>query len=187
LMCLFVAEKKGAFEGFWLSKIVGIGETLGSLPAISVGGLLLGSMLTATDLTLLKARTEFTFWFIAGCAAAALLLNPAYGISKNGATPSWCLWACAITAALWYGFYLIYDVQPVNAISRSLALAGQNVLLAYLLSEMLPGLLEALHLGNWYGLLATNLASAITRSALCAVLILLLSTNLNRVGLRLKL
>jgi predicted acyltransferase len=187
LMCLFIAARKGAFEDFWLNKIVGIGETLGSLPAISVGGLLLGSMLTAGDMTDLKARTRFTFWFIAGCAAAALLLNPAYGISKNSATPSWCLWACAITAALWYSFYLVCDVRPVKSISRPLALAGQNVLLAYLISEMLPGLLEALRLGNWYGHLAATLPFAITRSALCGVLILLLSTSLNRFGFRLKL
>jgi heparan-alpha-glucosaminide N-acetyltransferase len=104
LMCLFVADKKGAFEGSWLGKIVGIGGTLGSQGAIAVGGLLLGSMLTAADVATLKARTKFTLWFIAGCAAAALLLNSSYGISKNRATPSWCFWSCAITAALWYGF-----------------------------------------------------------------------------------
>jgi len=187
LMCLFVAEKKGVFEGFWLSKIVGIGETLGSQGAIAAGGLLLGSILTATDMTALKARTRFTFWFVAGCAAAALLLNRAYGISKNNATPSWSLWACAITAALWYVFYLISNVRPVKVISRPLALAGQNVLLAYLISEMLPGLLEALHLGGGYGHLAANLPSAIVRSALCGVLILLVSTSLNRIGFRLRL
>jgi predicted acyltransferase len=186
LMCLFVADKQGAFEGFWLSKIVGIGETLGSQGAIAVGGLLLGSMLSAADMTALKARTRFTFWFVAGCAAAALLLNRAYGISKNNATPSWCLWACAITATLWYGFCIISDVRPVKIISRPLALAGQNVLLAYLISEMLPGLLNALHLDDGYGHLTANLPSAIVISALCGVLILLLSTGLNRIGFRLK-
>jgi predicted acyltransferase len=187
LMCLFVADKKGTFEGFWLSKIVGIGETLGSQAAIAGGGLLLGSILIATDMTALKARTRFTFWFVAGCAAAALLLNRAYGISKNNATPSWCLWACAITAALWYVFYLISDVRPVRTISRPLALAGQNVLLAYLISEMLPSLLDALHLGDEYSHLAANLPSAIVLAALCGVLILLVSTSLNRIRFRLKL
>jgi len=187
LMCLFVADKNGLFEGFWLNRIVGIGGTLGSLPAIAVCGLLLGSMLTAADLTSLKARTTFTVWLVAGCAAAALLLTPAYGISKNNATPSWCFWACAVTAALWYGLYLISDVHPVKIISRPLALAGQNVLLAYLISEMLPGLLNALHLSGGYGHLATNLPSAIARSTLCAVVILLVSTSLNRIGFRLRL
>jgi len=185
LMCLFVADRKGVFEGF--NKIVGIGETLGSQGAIAVGGLLLGSVLTAADMTALKARTRFTCWFVAGCAAAALLLERAYGISKNNATPSWCFWACAITAALWYVLYLISDVRPVKIISRPLALAGQNVLLAYLLSEMVPGLLDALRLGDAYGHLAVNLPSAIARSTLCAALILLVSTSLNRIGFRLKL
>jgi predicted acyltransferase len=187
LMCLFAADKKGVFEGFWLNRIVGIGEMLGSQGAIAVGGLLLGSMLTAADVTTLKARTRFTFWFVVGCAAAALLLNRAYGISKNNATPSWCFWACAITAALWYAFFLICDVRPVKIISRPLALAGQNVLLAFLISEMLPGLLNALHLDEWYGHLLANLPSAIVISALCGVLILLLSATLNRIGFRLKL
>ena len=187
LMCLFAADRKGVFDGFWLNHIVGIGGTLGSLAAIAVGGLLLGSMLTAMDVSGLKQRTSFTFWFAAGCAAAALLLNRAYGISKNQATPSWCFWACAITASLWYGCYLICDVRPIRAISRPLAVAGQNVLLAYLISEMLPGLLNALSLGDAYGHLAGNLPSAILRSAACGVVILVVSNGLNRIGFRLTL
>jgi hypothetical protein len=75
----------------------------------------------------------------------------------------------------------------VKIIARPLALAGQNVLLAYLISEMLPGLLNALHLDDGYGHLAAKLPSAIVRSALCGALILLVSTSLNRIGFRLKL
>jgi len=187
LMCLFVADRSGAFEGLWLNKIVGIGETLGSQGAIAVGGLLLGSMLTAADLTGLKPRTRFTLGFITACAAAALLLNRAYGISKNNATPSWCLWACAITAALWYLLYVISDVRPIKSISHPLALAGHNVLLPYLISEMLPGLVQALGLGGAYAHLAAYLPSAIGRSVMCAVLVLLVSVLLNRVGFQLKL
>jgi heparan-alpha-glucosaminide N-acetyltransferase len=144
-------------------------------------------MLVNTEITDLKTRTQFTLWFIAGCVAAALLLNGSYGISKNNATPSWCLWSCAISAALWYGFYRISDVRPVRALSRPLELAGQNVLLAYLISEMLPSLLQALHMGDWYGNLATSITSAVARSIVCAVLVLLASTGLNRIGFRLKL
>jgi len=187
LLCLFAADRSGLFETFWLNRIVGIGGTLGSLPAIATGGLLLGSMVTRPDTTSLKARTKFVFWFVAGCAAAALLLNRAYGISKNGATPSWCLWACAVTTVLWYGCHLICEVRPTNIISRPLVLAGQNVLLAYLISEMLPGLLDAVGLGDGYGRLAATLPSAIARSTLCGVIILLASSSLNRIGFRIKL
>lgn len=188
LMCLFAADKQHLFDDFWLNNLVGIGETLGSGAAITVGGLLLGSILVATDLTTLKARAKFTCWFAAGCTAAALLLDPLYGISKNNATPSWGLWSCAITATLWFMFYLICDVRPVTIVSRPLALAGQNVLLAYLLSEMLPGLLGVLHLGDWYWRLGeSNLACAVARAALCGGLILLASVGLNRLGFKLKL
>lgn len=187
LMCLFAADRKGWFENVWLSRVVGIGGTLGSQGAIAAGGLLLGSILNAADMTTLKERTRFTFWFVIGCTAAALLLNPVYGISKNQATPAWCFWACAITAVLWYGFHIVGDVQPVKVISVPLALAGQNVLLAYLISNMLPGLLSALDLSGAYGELASTLPSAIARSACCGLVILTLSTALNRIGFRLRL
>jgi hypothetical protein len=79
-------------------------------------------------------------------------------------------------------------VRPVKTISRPLALAGQNVLLTYLFSEMLPGLLDVLHLGDWYDHLSEgSLLSAVTRSVLCGVVLLLLTVGLNRVGFRLKL
>jgi len=89
---------------------------------------------------------------------------------------------------LWLGFYFFCDVKPVKWIARPLALAGQNVLLAYLLSEMMESVFHLLHVGDWYGGLAdANLAGAILRSAGCGVVILLITVGLNRVGFRLKL
>src|SRR5205807_4693512 len=41
LFCLYPADRKGAFEHFWLNHYVGIGGTLGSQAAITVGGILL--------------------------------------------------------------------------------------------------------------------------------------------------
>jgi len=187
LMCLFAADRKGAFEGFWLNRIVGIGAVLGSLSAISVSGLLLGAILMDDRMATPRARAKFTGWFVSACAAAALLLNPLYGISKNAATPSWCFWASAITASLWYGLYLVCDLHPVRIVSGPLARAGKNVLLAYLISEMLPSLLEAFHLGGFYSVLGSSLPAAILCSLACAALILLVSTGLNRLGFWLRL
>jgi len=155
---------------------------------LAPGGLLLATILVAPDKRTNSARLNFTLLFIAGCAAGALLLNGLYGISKNSATPSWCLWACAITAALWLGFYYVCDVASLDLVGKPFAIAGQNVLLAYLISEMLPSLLDLLHLGGPYWRFGDlNLACGITRSALCAALILLATAVLNRVGFRLKL
>ena len=184
----FAADKNGFFDHFWPARFVDFGGTLGSQAAITVAGVLLATILVAPDMTTLKSRVKFTLLFIAGFAFAALLLTPLYGISKNEATPAWCLWSCAITAALWLGFYFFCDVRPVKMIAKPLSIAGQNVLLAYLLSEMQESIFSLLHLSNWYdGLAQANLATAIARSIGCALVILLLTAGLNRIGFRLKL
>jgi len=248
LLCLYAADRTGAFEHFWLSKYLGIGEMLGSHAAITVAGILLAIRLRAPDgafqpfhraapvpgaaasdretrwdvsalarlAALLRrgrthsgpaisegginemrsaaakdsvwSQTRFTLLFIAGFASAAWLLTGLYGINKNSATPSWCLWACAFTAALWLLFYFLADVKRVAWVARPLAVAGQNVLLAYLLSEMLPSLIDLLHLNQWYARLAEpNLFFAIIRSSVCGVIILCVTAGLNRIGFRLKL
>jgi heparan-alpha-glucosaminide N-acetyltransferase len=188
LMCLYPADRKGLFEGLWLSKHIGIGEMLGAHAAITVAGLLLGTMLLASDTGSVGSRARFTLLFIAGFAAAAVLLKGIYGINKNSATPSWCYWACAITATLWLFLYLLSEAGPLKAALKPLAIAGQNVFLAYLLSEMLPSLLEVLRLDGWYDRLpGGNLGCAIARSTACGVLVLCASAGLNKVGFRLRL
>jgi len=191
LFCLYPAGQTGAFDGFWLDRIVGIGGTLGSQGAIAVAGLLLASALLAPDIATTRARTGFAVLFIAGCSAGALLLHGLYGINKNNATPSWCLWACAITASVWLLFYFLADVCPQSLASRlakPFALAGSNVLLAYLLSDIYWPLFSLLSLGNWYSRLAEpDLAHAMARSIGCGVVILSITAGLNRLGFRLKL
>ena len=191
LFCLYPADRTGAFEGFWLARMVGIGGPLGSQGAIAVAGVLLASILVAPDMTTIRARTRFALLFIAGCSAAALLLEGLYGINKNRATPSWCLWACAIAAGLWLVFHFVADIRPQGLpakLAAPFASAGGNVLLAYLLSEMRPSALHLLGLGGWYSRLAEpDLAHAMTRSVGCAVVILAMTAGLNRVGFRLRL
>jgi predicted acyltransferase len=188
LLALYPADKNGAFDGFWFSRYIGIGEMLGAHPSITVAGMLLASVLLPPGRVKFAGRIRFTILFILGFSAAALLLNGLYGISKNAATPSWCLWACAVTALAWLIFHALTDLGPVHPLARILAVAGQNVLLAYLISEMLPSLLDLLHLDNVYsGLAEHGLASAVARSAGCAALILYVTAGLNRLGFRLKL
>ena len=186
LLCCYPADKAGVFDGLFLSRYVGIGETLGSQAAITVGGILLASILVSSGTTNLWMRTRFALLFIAGCAAAALLVNGLYGINKNEATPSWCLWACVFTGALWLAFHLMCDSGSPPRVARVLAIAGANVLLAYLLSEMLPSFLDLTHLGNWYDALGDkSLFAGIARSAGCAAVLLCITAGLNRLGFRL--
>ncbi|HTI69558.1 MAG TPA: DUF5009 domain-containing protein [Candidatus Limnocylindria bacterium] len=187
LLGMYAAERTGAFNDFWLARYVGLGGALGSQASITVAGVLLASILRDPTMTSAGPRVRFTLLFAAGCAAGALLLHGLYGINKNSATPSWCLWASAITALLWLGFYALCDVRSPGRVAKALALAGSNVLLAYLLSEMFPSLLDLVGAGDLYGHLAHGgLASAIARSAGCGVIILLAAMGLNRAGFRLK-
>jgi heparan-alpha-glucosaminide N-acetyltransferase len=188
LMCLYPADKGGAFDDFWLNGYVSIGEALGTQAAITVAGVLLASILVTFDTTTIRSRTRFTLLFMVGFAAAALLLHGLYGINKNNATPSWSLWACAITGALWLVLHFLCDIRPVGFIAKPLALAGENVLLAYLMSEMLPAAIALFQIDKWYVHLAEpDLYCAVARSAGCAAIILVVATVLNRTGFRLRL
>ena len=188
LLGLFAADHAGAFDDCWLTKIVGIGDTLGAQGAITVGGVLLASILKSPEMGNVVARVRFTLLFIIATSAGALLLQGAYGINKNAATPSYCLWACAVTATLWLMLYLLTDVRRVAAIAIPLSTAGQNVLLAYFLSEVLPFGLDLTHLDRAYHALSqSSLASAVTRATTCSVLLLGVTAGLNRIGFRLRL
>ena len=188
LLGLFAADHAGAFDDCWLTKIVGIGDTLGAQGSITVGGVLLASILKSPEMGNVVVRVRFTLLFIIATSAGALLLQGAYGINKNAATPSYCLWACAVTATLWLMLYLLTDVRRVAAIAIPLSIAGQNVLLAYFLSEALPFALEVIRLDKWYHALGqTNLASAVARSATCGIVLLAITAGLNRIGFRLRL
>ena len=187
LLALYPADRTGAFEGFWLSRYLGIGEMLGAHPAITVGGLLLASILPPWGKPNLSARLRFGTWFILGCAAGALLLNGLYGINKNEATPSWCLWACAVTASVWLVFHVLCDLGPIHPAAKVLALAGRNVLLAYLLSEMWPSASVLLGVDQWYDKAGEiSLAAAVARSAAVAAALLAATVGLNRLGFRLR-
>lgn len=186
LFCLYPAERAGLFEGLWLARHVGFGATLGSQAAITVGGVLFAVVITSAGATL-RSRVRFALLFAAGTAAAAILVHGLYGIWKNSATPSWCLWACAITAAAWLPLHFLTDVHPVAWIARPLSLAGRNVLLAYLLSDLLPSVLVLARLDGAYAALASTLPGAIVRSIVLAVALLAATVTLNRSGFRLKL
>jgi predicted acyltransferase len=184
-MSLYVAGD--VFSHFWIARHVNIPSALGSHAALSVAGVLLGSILVTPDTSSRGARVRFTALFIAGCVAAAILLTPQWGISKERATPAWGFYACAITAALWLLLYLVDETRPGKHVLKPAAVVGRNVLLAYLISEMMESAFELSHLSDWYARLAEpSLACAIARSASCAAIILAITALLNRVGFTLK-
>ena len=173
----------------WFNQnVVGISECLGSLAAISVAGVILATVLVTPETATTQKRVGFTLLFIAATAFAAMVFYKPWGIWKNSATPSWCLWACAITAGVWLFFYLVGDVLKMTWITKPFAIAGQNVLLAYLLSEGLESFLRVVHLGDFYDQLGSpTLVAAISRSLGIGIALLAITAILNRLGFRLQL
>ena len=206
LLGFWVADHNGSFDNFYLpgflaplgaaivavvstiNRHVNIGENLGSLAAIVTAGALLATILVTPETTGVWPRFRFGLWFIAGTALAAMLLHKPFLIWKNNATPSWCLWAICVTAGVWLLFYIVGDVLRLTWLTKPLAIAGQNVLLAYLLSEAMESVLNLAGLSDWYDRLAgVTLETAIARSLGIAILLLAVTALLNRVGFRLKL
>ena len=83
MTCFYAAGRKGFFDNFWPNHIVDLGGTLGSQAAITVAGLMLGTILVTPETRAHWPRIKFTLWFVAGFAFAALLTTSLYGISKN--------------------------------------------------------------------------------------------------------
>ncbi len=175
------------FKQFWIGNHINFPSAIGSHAALSVAGVLFGTIFVTPDTASRSARVRFTILFAIGCVIAAIFLRPQWGLSKERGTPAWAFWACAATAMLWLMFYLIEQAPSGRTILKPLAIVGRNVLLAYLLSEMMESVLTVSHLSGLYARLAEpTLANAIARSGICAFVVLLVTTMANRLGFSLK-
>jgi heparan-alpha-glucosaminide N-acetyltransferase len=190
LMCLYPATHGGKFDHWWLAGHVAIGTMLGTQGAIAMFGVLLATILRTADTAALWPRVRFTLFLILGLCIGAVLLKfnkREWGINKMKATPAWALWSSAITAGVWLVFYFVCDVSPARWVAKPFAIAGQNVLLAYLLYNLMNPAIWLAKRYTWYEHLAEpDLAHALGRAAGSAVVILTITALLNRVGFRLR-
>src|SRR5262249_4042736 len=150
-----------------------IGSAFGSQAAITMAGVCIGSMLLPTsEHQSPGSKMRFACIFaIAMCIAGLILRN--YGISKNAATPTWCLWAAAITTALWVVLYAIIDVAGWRAWSIPIAWAGASALMIYILSEGWDIFHEHIRFlqWNWYDNLGESYPHSVSHKFLTAAVI----------------
>jgi predicted acyltransferase len=185
---LYPAGRYDLFAHVPGAQFVNIGEMLGSHAGIAIAGMLLVSILYAPDTPSTSSRVRFAVLFVTGCAIAAVITVRPWGINKNDATPAWCFWACGATAAVWLILYLVTDAAGQRWATRPLAIAGQNVLLAYLLAALRPYVIRGVGLGDWYHHLSEpTVAHTVARSLGCAAVILILTALLNFAGFRVRL
>lgn len=188
LLSLFILDRRGAFDGWWIDKWVDIGSTLGTHACIAVLGAALGSILRS-DSTVISPRQRLTFAgsMIAACAVAALLLHRPWGINKNAATPAWGLWASAATTVLWLVLYATIDVIRRRRWARPFAAAGASALLIYLLHPILYNVIELAGWNAYWNLGQSTALIGIARSLTCTVFLCAIAVVLTKNGARLKL
>ncbi len=204
MMGMYAADRTGSLRGFHLPGFLApigvaiagtcttlyryIGNGFNTSGGIVVAGTILATILLTPDTATVRSRIKFTLWFILATALLAMVFYKPYLIWKNSGTPAWGLWACVFTATLWLLFYVMGDVLKWTWITKPFAIAGQNVLFAYLLSEGIVSWMDQARLGDWYGGLGEHgLALAIVRSLGLGILLLAFTSLMNWLGVRLKL
>jgi len=196
--CVALADQAG---GFGWPAIPGplVGGIVGTHAAVVLAGTLLGVMLIRHQ------RESRSPWrlvaeglaYAGALAASGALLHTlagvdrAFTISKIHATLPWGLVSASLTCAAWVAVFLIADVLGQARWPRSIVIAGENPLLAYLLAPLLLSLfaLSAPLFGGSdpYAALGGTTGVGLVRSAVFAWLVVRLSGWLRSKGLRFQL
>lgn len=187
LLAVFVLDQNKDFFGGWpLHGHVDYGSMLGSQAAISVAGVILGTVILDPNLDT-RRRLIWAVALTLLFALTAIAMYRPWGINKNDATPAWCMICAAVTCALWIVLSLIIDVRGLVRPLRLFTEGGQNVLFAYLIMPLF------LHFiwwrgYEWYGHIGRiSVGMGITRSLVMAALVLWLAAIVKDRGLRLRL
>lgn len=188
LILLYIGDKAGALNFLQLIKqYIWLGGHIGGHSSITVAGIIVAMLfLPDSPAKTLRQRIVWIFVFAAGLFVAGFLLRPLYGINKNLATPTWCLYSTAICCVLFVLIYWLVDVKqiikPVNFVHP----AGTNALLAYILPDIFYSLLAILGIKILNQYLNSGLLGII-RSALFALLMVAITGVLMRLRIILRL
>jgi predicted acyltransferase len=121
-----------------IDRFVNIGDSLGSLAAVTMAGCLLGTILRRdSDVATHRDRLSWAVTFTVGLALAGLVTDTFEGINKIAATPAWCFWSAAFTAVTWIILYRIIDMAGYRGWSILVRPAGANPLVAYFLHPII--------------------------------------------------
>lgn len=161
-----------------------VGE--GSLPALTMAGCF--ASVLYQQLAKTQKQTPFLLLLLGSgfaCIALGLLLRPYWGISKIQSTPAWteiCTGFSFLTFAL---IYWLVDLRRYKAWAKILKPAGSATLTCYLLPYLVYPLIEASGL-SLPAFLKTGLIGLSTSMAF-ALLIVVLTGQLTRIGIKLRL
>ncbi len=164
---------------------VWLGGHVGGHSAIAVAGVIVASLfLDGSPAATPRKRIVWVLVFAGMLFAGGFLLRPLYGISKNDATPTWCLYSAGFSCLIYIVLYWLVDLHGATAWAFFLQPAGANPLLAYILPDLLYSFLAAVgvtyHRTHW-----NAGATAVARSLVFALAVVALTGLLGRLRVRL--
>jgi len=188
LIALYIGDKTGklAFLGF-INNYLWIGGHIGGHSAIATAGLITSMILMKKDTG--KGITEKIFWilfFAAFMFAIGSFLRPMYGISKNLATPTWCLYSSGLCCMIFVLLYWLIDLKGFRHWAKFIEPAAVNPLIAYILPSIFYAIL------NLFGItfLSTHFNEGIVgifRSVIFSFIMVWITSLLNKIPVRLHL
>lgn len=188
-IALFVGDASHTLDAplYYVKQVLALGPHIGGHAMITTAGMIVSSLFFGAS----KERTplERIKWIVifgVMLMITGYFFRPLYGISKNAATPTWCLYSAAFCCWIFALLYWIVDVKQHVSWARFVKPAGANPLLAYILPDIFYVLLSlfGIHiLSQWFG----DGLVGIARSMVVALGMVWLTVALNKIGIRLHL
>jgi predicted acyltransferase len=155
----------------------------GSLTSIVMAGVVFSFILFEGSVAAtLKSKFYWSAGFAVILLAGGLAAMP-LGISKNHATPTWCLFSESSSVAILFALYYIVDIKRVAAWAGFVKPAGSNTLLTYLL----PWICSVIPPLQWISAEGSKGAFGVLRACFFTAFILALSGLLTKMRLRMQL
>jgi predicted acyltransferase len=155
----------------------------GSLTSIVMAGVVFSFILFEGSVAAtLKSKFYWSAGFAVILLAGGLAAMP-LGISKNHATPTWCLFSESSSVAILFALYYIVDIKRVAAWAGFVKPAGSNTLLTYLL----PWICSVIPPLQWISAEGSQGAFGVLRACFFTAFILALSGLLTKMRLRMQL
>ncbi len=185
-LALYVGDKTGVlgFLGI-VHQYINLGGHVGGHTAIALAGMMVGLILRDRWATGAAGASRAILLVGLLLAAGGFLLRQAYGINKNAATPSWCLYSAAWCCVAFVLVHWLTEGRRVTGWCVLVRPAGMNPLLAY----MLPSIVHALLAILGVELLKTHLNEGwvgIVRAGGFSLVIVAATGLLGRLGVRLR-
>lgn len=187
-VALSIGDRSGALGVLApVNSVLWLGGHVGGHASIATAGLCLGILLGPGGGGVPPAGR--TRWMITSALmlwVGGLLLQPLFGISKNGATPAWSLFSAAACIGVFLVLQAAVNVQPFRPLFRLLEPAGENPLFAYLLPLALYPVIS-LTIGSFWDRAIGEGLLGIGRALFFSILVVWITGIASRSGLRLRL